>query len=270
MNFKSFLKKLAIVSLIGAGIGILIGISFPFLDGDQIKTVETIFNLILVFAVVGAVIFTSLREIKFVKEIRRLLKILNIDIDVERYMNEIQEAINKTKNKTHKLCLSINMAVGYSAKGEYKKAIDYMLNLNIKDLNSTIKAVYYNNLAYFYCEANNLQGAIKAYSQGEKFINKLLKDPYYCATFLNTKGAIEYLIGHLAESEKLFEESKLQQVAGNHLITSANLYLAKIYMKTNRKEKGKLLLDYNMMQKLLPNVEMETRKIFEEMQNINF
>lgn len=264
MNWKSYLKKIAGGAVIVLFIGLFVGIAF-FAQGDLAEIVNKIL-LVIIFVFVSIIISAFLGPTKFNKETRRITKILTEDVDVEGYIRELQQAVNRTRNKTYKLYFSLDLAVGYSSWGEYQRAIDHMLGINIKDTRNIVKALYYNNLAYFYCEAGNVEAAVQTYLCGEQFINKLPENSESSATVLHTKGVIEYLSGHLSESEELLEKSKLQRVVNSHFMTSVNVYLAKIYIQTGRREKAKLLLEYNMMQRLLPNIEMETKKL---MENIN-
>ena len=267
MNMKSFLKKLPIIILMGIGIGFPIGFVSIFATEEQLGIITPVFTLIIVVALILIFAYIILKANKFNKEVFRLLKILYEDIDVENYIKETKNTISKTRNKLYKLHFSLNLAIGYEAIGEYQKAIDNMKVLKINDASWIYKALYYNNLAFFYYEADNLQAAIQTYSDGEKFINKLLENPLHSAAPLHTKGVIEYSKGNLILSEELLEKSKLQVKVNNHLVTSANLFIAKICLQSNRTHKAKLLLDYNLSQKLLPNIMAETKKVVEEMEN---
>lgn len=266
LNMKSFLKKLIIMILTGIVIGVPIGVASALATEEQLRILIPVFTLLIVVAFILIFVHIIRKAVKFNKEASRLLKILYEDIDVVKYINETKEAISRTKNKLYKLHFSLNLSIGYEANGEYQKAIDHMKTLDIKDARWIYKALYYNNLAFFYCETDNLQAAIKTFSDGEKFINKLLKNPIYCAAPIHTKGIIEYLKGNLSLSEELLEKSKLQVKTNLHLVTSVNLYVAKICLKTSRAQKAKLLLDYNLSQKLLPNILAETKKAIEEME----
>jgi tetratricopeptide (TPR) repeat protein len=269
MNMNAFLKRLLIIMLISMGIGFTIGIISAFVTQEQLEVIMPVLTLIIVIVLILIFTYIILKANKFKKEANRLLKILYEDIDVENYIKETKDIISKTKYKFYKLHFSLNLAIGYEALGEYKQAIDNMRVLDINDASCIYKALYYNNLAFFYYEAGNSQAAIQTYSDGEKFINKLLENSSYSAAPLHTKGIIEYSKGNFTISEELLEKSKLQINGNNHLVTSANLYIAKIYLKTSRTSKARLLLDYNLSQKLLPNILAETKKVIQEMENTN-
>jgi tetratricopeptide (TPR) repeat protein len=270
MNMKSFLKELPIIILIGIGIGFPIGLVSAFATDEQLEVITPVLTLIVVAALILIFTYAILKANKFNKEVTRLLMILYEDIDAENYIKETKDVISKTRNKSYKLHFSLNLAIGYDALGEYQEAIDNMRVLDISNARWIYKALYYNNLAFFYYEAGNSQSAIQTYSEGKKFINKLLENPIYSGGPLHTKGIIEYSKGNFASSEELLEKSKLQLNANNHLVTSANLYIAKICLKTNRTAEARLLLDYNLSQKLLPNILAETKEVVEEMKSTNY
>ena len=269
MSMKSFLKKLPLLILIGFVIGVPLGIVSALATEEQLEAIPPIFTLIIVTALILIFTYTILKANKFNKEVNRLLKILYEDVDIEKYIKETKEALSKTRNKLYKLHFSLNLAIGYDALGEYQQAIDNMRALDISDARWIYKALYYNNLSFFYFEAGNSQAAIQTYSEGEKFINKLLENPLHSGGPFHTKGIIEYSKGNFTSSEELLEKSKIQRNASNHLVASANLYIAKICLQNGRISKAKLLLDYNLSQKLLPNILTETKKVVEEMKSNN-
>lgn len=264
MSLVSFLKKLIIFIIIGTVIGAILGYALALLDEDLVDVFE---RWLIIIAVVGYIIFCFYiisKYGKFMKEVNRLVKILYEDLNTEKYIAETKTAVSNTKNKIYKLQLSMNLAIGYNAMGDYRRAIECMEELHVKNANVKLKALYYNNLACFYYDAGNVQEAIRTHSEGERYINRFLKNPFMASTFMHTKAMIEYSKGDLQASEELLERSKRQDKLSNHGAAAVNLYLAKIYMKTDRTQKAKVLLEYNMIQKLLPNIMEETRKLLAE------
>ncbi len=264
MSLISFFKKLVIVVIIGSVLGAILGLALTRFDEEQL---EILVPGLIAIAVVGYILFciyVIVRYFKFSSEVNRLLKILLEDIDVEKYIAETKTAIINTKNKVYKLQLSINLAIGYEANGEYQKAIEHMTEINIKSANVRHKALYYNNLAFFYSEVGDSQKAIQIYLDGERSINKFSKNPNFSSTFLHTKAIIEYSKGNFQLSEELLEKSRFQGKLSIHGSTSVNLYLAKIYIKTDRIQKAIVLLEYNMIQKLMPNIMEESKRLLAE------
>ncbi|HEY5584596.1 MAG TPA: hypothetical protein VIK78_08895 [Ruminiclostridium sp.] len=269
MNMKLFLKRLSIAILIGIGLGVPIGLVATLFTEEQLEIIIPIFALIIVTVLIWMFTYTILKFIKFNKEVIRLLKILYEETNAEKYIIETKATISKTKNKLYKLHFSLNLAAGYEANGDYQKAIDHIKGLNINNASGIYKALYYNNLAFFYFETDDFQSAIQTFLEGEKFTSKRIENSNFSGALLHTKGIIEYAKGNLTSSEELLERSKLQVNANNHLVTSANLYLAKICLQTSRIQKARLLLDYNLLQKLLPNILSETKKVLAEMESTN-
>lgn len=230
-------------------------------------------HVLIVTPIISLIIFalflridTMIKSVKNSKETKRLRKILNEDMDVERFIREFEEAISRTNNITIKKQLAISLGVGYSINGEYQRAIDMMKNIKLEGLDYRKKALYYNNLACLYCEIGNVEAAIQTYSDGEKYIDKMSKKYGIMGSFLNTRGAIEYLKGNIEISEELLEKSKLSLGLEVRGLEDTNLYLAKIYLKTNRIEKAKIILDYTLLQKLYPETLRKTLKVVEEME----
>jgi tetratricopeptide (TPR) repeat protein len=264
LSLKSFLIRVVIALAIGSAAGAVVGYVLAVVPEEQFTVLLTVLIIIAAAVLVLFCFYIFSRYFKYSKELKRLTKLLYEDIDVERYIEETKAAIAGTKNKIYKMNFTINLAAGYEAKGDYKKAIELMKDIKIAGANSVYKAFYYNNLAYFYLDVGHLQEALQAYSEGEHYINRFSKNPLFISTFKHTKAVIEYYKGNLQLSEELLEQAKLQGKASNHAATAINLYLAKIYIKTGRLQQAKVLLDYNMSQKLLPNIMEDTQLLMEE------
>jgi hypothetical protein len=256
--------KMVIAVVIGSAAGAVIGIVLAFVPEDMFTVLLTALIIIAAAGFILLCFYVFSRYFKFSKELKRLTNILYEDIDPERFIEETKAAIAITKNKIYRLNLTINLAAGYEALGDSKKAIELMKEIDITVANSVYKALYYNNLAYFYLDTAHVHEAIQTYSEGERYISRLSKNPLFSTTFSHTKAVIEYYKGNLQLSEELLEKAKLQGKASLHAATAIDLYLAKIYIKTGRLQKAKVLLDYIMAQKLLPNIMNDTKILMEE------
>ena len=264
LSLKSFLVKMVIAVVIGSAAGAVIGLVLAFVSEEMFAVLLTALIIIAAAGFILLCYYVFSRYFKFSKELKRLTNILYEDIDAERFIEETKVAIAITKNKIYRLNFTINLAAGYEALGDSQKAIELMKEINITGANSVYKALYYNNMAYFYLDTAHVHEAIKTYSEGERYISRLSKNPLFSTTFLHTKAVIEYYKGNLQLSEELLEKVKLQGKASHHAATAIDLYLAKIYIKTGRLQKAKVLLDYNMAQKLLPNIMNDTKILMEE------
>ena len=73
MNMKSFLKKLPIMILIGVVIGFSIGIVSAFATEEQLEVITPVFIITMVVALILIFTYIILKDIKFNKEVNRLL-----------------------------------------------------------------------------------------------------------------------------------------------------------------------------------------------------
>ena len=73
MNMKSFLKKLPIIILIGVVIGFPIGIVSAFATEKQLEVITPVFIITMVVALILIFTYIILKDIKFNKEVNRLL-----------------------------------------------------------------------------------------------------------------------------------------------------------------------------------------------------
>jgi tetratricopeptide (TPR) repeat protein len=127
------------------------------------------------------------------KKLRSNMKFLYEEIDLSQYITKMNELINKTYNNLLHKYMSINLAIGYNANGEPGKAIKLLESINLKGFTRIDKVIYYNNLADYYLNENNLSKAMEVFSQGEKYIKKLPDDSYVNAYLMLTKAIIYYL-----------------------------------------------------------------------------
>lgn len=256
MNKYRFIALLLLAPFIAVLILVLTNITYEQAN----KLGDIVLLIILIFS-----IFIYHRHKNILKELSNTVRILYEDVNLPQYITKMQYLMAKTSNDTLKKYMLIDLALGYNANGETKKAIEIMESMNIKGLIHLNKAIYYNNLVYYYLNINNISKAMEVYSLGDVYFKRLSIESPISANLLFTKALITYFQGNLEDSEQLMEKAKMQRGNSIHLLTEINLYLAKIYSQSGRIEKAKLLLDYNMAQKLYPIYYFKTKTMLEEL-----
>lgn len=224
------------------------------------------FNILILIALIIGLFIGLIKKKKNIEQSEYLKKILYEDMDIERYIDEIQALINKYKNRNKQIqsYYYTYLTLGYAAKGEFRECIDIYENKIIYRDKAKFKAILYNNLTYYYCEIEDLENAIRTFNESEKYFNMYLNDPRLKGSFLRTLGLIEYLKGNLVKAEELLEKAKVQKIDANlkqHYIAGINIYLAKIFIKTDRIKNARILIDYNLSQKLLPYQSLITNEV---------
>ncbi len=157
---------------IGAPVGLGLGISFfylIFLGGGYLQMLGIVLFLALA---VGLALFYGIRSVRGRKLADTLLDILYKEADPEKFVRESEKAIAKTRNRAVKETLSLNLAVGYEAMGEYGEAIRVMDAMDMSAADKISRAMYYSNLAAFCAENGQLVRAEAAYTKGQPLFEK--------------------------------------------------------------------------------------------------
>ncbi len=241
-----------VVSLIvGAPIGITIGVSFfylIFLTEGKLQLLGTVLFLALF---IGIVLFYGIRSVKCRKLVDALLDILYKEVNPEKFVAESEKAIRKTKNRAVKGTLSLNLAVGYEALGEYKKAIDIMENLDISASDKISKAMYYSNAAAFYAENGQSVRAHEAYTKGQPLFEKA-GESISLAHVRFSRALLYYVNEQYEEALEAFENARSRGFADRHSLTRLQLFEARSLVKLGKGKEAKSVYGKILQKKTYP------------------
>ncbi len=243
-------------------ISVLLGVFGGFASSNH----SFFYIILILITLFGIAIFLLLfiRTLKVSNFLNILQKNLHKDLDLDKYISELEMLLTKSSNNLLRKYSIIFLSEGYEMKGNYEKSIELLKNIYINGESSLFKATYFNNLSYYYCEIGDVENALKAYKEGEKYINKFIQNPRLSIPFIDTKGVVEFLKGNLKEAEVLLDKVKTLPNTTNHLTAGANIYLAKIYIASDRIDEARELMEYNLSQLLFPNVMIKTKNIIAE------
>lgn len=215
------------------------------------KPLELIlFVVIVVIAITIALIYTN----KAVKRIQELSMRLNGNENVREAITEIEELINKCKNKRTKTVLMINLTAAYINLGENETAMKLLTNYEpeydkgpIGDLNQII---YLNNL----CEISIREGIFNLAEENMKVIKKLMSnDKFNDYQKTLVEKIYSDLVVELTLATDMTKEYKALEVYYRNRfnttedISSKVFYMSqlkKIYKKMKDKKKEKEANDY--------------------------
>lgn len=220
-------------------------------------------GIVAVLITLGFLYYYFYKVREFTKKMTVLLIILMEDKDIERFLDESNALLSKMFFDHIRYIILLIQASAYNNKGEFTKAIEINEAIDYKRLTSYNKAIYFLNLALYYCNLEDIDNANKVYKKGEKYINKLYKDKYQCASVYHLNAIFEYLKGNLDESERILEITKRKYV-NIDLLTCINNDLAEIYIQTGRKEKSRILLEFNLTQNMFPCAKAKTDSLLNE------
>ena len=229
------------------------GIVMDVLDWIFSDALRSLLCFFLVFVLVEGIVFAI--NLRFALKREKLLRILMEQLEPERFIQETQKWLSRLVLQAHIHTLRSDLAHAYFLQGQYDAAIRILWEIQPPRSNRMNKMLYYNNLTCYYLAVGDLKSAAACFQDGEKYIEKTLQSqslfcrPYHSNLF-DTKAQLLYHQGELQESEKLFLQA--QQLGDSNRTASCDLYLARIYIQTNRAEQAKILVDSVLMHPNFP------------------
>ncbi len=183
----------------------------------------------------------------------RKINVLLFDkLDLDSYIKEVNNAMNKTKNK-NKLCRCyINKAVGMYYKGESLSSLEWMKEIKVKmpkQMNVyDIKCTYTLTLFKILLKIGYNEKVESIYKEKEDLINKLANSGEYSNDARFVKALYLKKINKLHESKDLFEA--LDKEKKTKLETIATKFeLAMVYTLLDRGEEAEKLFEEILDQK---------------------
>ncbi len=198
-------------------------------------------NIILLFLLIIGVYL--LFFIPIYLKTKKLVKMLNVDNDVEGFLTEIDKEIDKTKNKKYMNYLMINKSAGLSALGKYKEAVNLLKLVDLKELPKLYIVQYYNNLLYCLLMSEKLDEAEGVFKSTESLLSDYLKQKSLKKAIKSTLATYEFYKGDISKSQKMFEELLFEEDLILYQSISINYFLALIYLQGNEKIKAKEKLE---------------------------
>ncbi len=160
----------------------------------------------LVFVLVEGIVFAI--NLRFALKREKLLRILMIQLEPERFIQEAQKWLFRLVLQPHIHTLRSDLAHAYFLR-QYDAAIRILWEIQPPRSKRINKMLYYNNLTCYYLAVGDLKSAAACFQDGEEYIEKNLQNqslfcrPYH-SNLLNTKAQLLYHQGELQQSEKLF------------------------------------------------------------------
>ncbi len=226
--------------MIGIPICLAVGVSVVLLIYNMEGTARILSIAALLVLSVAVLIVYATRSSKANKLVDRLLDILYKEVNPEKFIRESEAALEKTRNRALRNTLSLNLAVGYDAAGQFDEAIHVMKEINIGSADKASKAMFYNNAASFYAEKGAWAEGQEAYTLGQPFFEKAGKD-IPIAYIRLTRGLLYYAEGKYEEALETLENARGRGFEDRHTMTKLQLFEARTYAAMgNAKEARKM------------------------------
>ena len=262
MNDK--LRQLLSVA-IGIPIFFAIGASLILLvlQLDGMMRVWGFLALFLLSVVV--LVMHSAKNRKADRLVESLLDILQKEVNPEKFIAESEKALKNTKNRALRSTLSLNLAVGYEAIGDYDSAIRIMKEIPIMTADKLSKAMFYNNAAAFYAEKGAVDEGLEAYGLGKSHFMKAGKD-IPSAYLTLTKGLLAYAEERYDEAIELFENARSKGFDDRHTLTKLQLFYGRALLKAGNAKDAKVVFLKIIQKKTYPFLLKSAKEELEKLQ----
>ncbi len=155
------------------------------------------------------------------------------------YSQELFDLLNRRiKKSKSKLNLALNQLTLASFLESAKRVDEALEVMNKIDFNSTsgiIRAEYFNCYAWLFISKGDNENALRVLNDGQSILQSYRYHKIMGAAIAHTLGVYEYLIENYYNAERILLEAKSKSRFDTS-ITSCDLFLCLIYLKTNRKE----------------------------------
>ena len=224
-----------------------------------------IWGFLALFAIsLVILILNSAKNRKANRLVASLLDILQKEVKPEKFIEESEKALEGTKNRALRSTLSLNLAVGYEAVGDYDSAIRIMKEIPIGTADKLSKAMFYNNAAAFYAEKGAVEEGLEAYVLGQPHFMKAGKDiPISYLTL--TKGLLAFAEEKYEEAVELFENARSKGFDDRHSLTKLQLFYGRALAAMGRTKEARNMFSKVIQKKTYPFLLESAKKELEKL-----
>ncbi|OJU18615.1 MAG: hypothetical protein BGN88_00565 [Clostridiales bacterium 43-6] len=234
-------KRNNIIFFIIGAIGFLAGMLGSFLSDKYNSNVMGFYFIVIVIFGVCYFIYYSL-ALQANQKYDDLYAILVNDQNTDFFIEKSEELLSKVKIKKLYQMHEIQLARGYDHAGNVSKAIGRLTRMNVKQLSCRYRGIYYSDLVLYYLKNQNQDTAKKIYEENKAIIQRRMSDPDTAANVIHTVAVMEYINGNTEESIRLLRQA-MTQFENQGVIASVKLWLAGIYVETDKYEEAQILID---------------------------
>lgn len=132
---------------------------------------------------------------KFNNKVRKLTPMLMDEHDFEGYLTAYQKVIQETTDTGLKEVSRMNSTVAYIYMGEYEKANEILLSVNVAELVSTNKGMLYNNIAYNYFMSGEISKGCEVMEEHKREMDRCLRYDMVKPNVFTTFGLWRFQVG---------------------------------------------------------------------------
>lgn len=215
--------RLAIAFTLGIGLGI-----FKNKVGLNQNELIMFFSLVIVILFLPDII--KGKQIK--KRYKSILQILHVEKEPTRFIHELETLINDVDDLKTRNSLNMTLAAGYCENGEYDKAHQLIMSLNLKNFSDLGRVIYYINMFAVTYNLGDEDKAATILDDNMDLIKQYENHPQIGGAI-----AANFVYRYLAENNLIQAEHYLKKAEKFH--NSGNLNDAIEYLKANILVKNK-------------------------------
>lgn len=220
-----------------AGFSVMMGVWIFY--GGVVKADK--FILAFEISFLAAVLFFALKAlIKICAEIKReksLAGLLHEKGYCDEYFNRLRKLADKASGDDN-VYGRITLAGELSDGGRPLEAVEVMKNTDVSGASEELLAEYYNAYLYILLVNGYFDDAEIVYGAGMRYLEKFSLKRSNGGTILHTLGVLELARENYSKAENLFIRAKANASSQN-VENSCNMYLALVYLRTDRKDYAK-------------------------------
>lgn len=158
--------------------------------------------------IVGAVIINCIYQIKFVKKLNKITKLITEDDNIDLFFEKIEKLLTKCKSNYNRSLLLINLSYGYAKKEQYAKGLEVLESIEPKRVKGINKIIFYLNMSCFHFHLGNYEDVISITEKNSKEFSKFKNNPHLGWNIASNNIYFYIAKGEFEEAKKLIEEAK--------------------------------------------------------------
>ena len=188
--------------------------------------------------------------------------------DIDNYIIGMKKLLNETEDKYLKSMLTINMAIGYTLKGEFEQANAYLECIDVNSIDKRSQMLLYNNVTLNIFWAGETKKACVIMESHKDFLKEGLKLPYFKNSFGETFALWSFALGKREQGFTYLENIIKEETTKSMEKQSAQVLWAKEKIADNEITEAEKLLKYIFDNTQIPYIKKEAENILQKLNQL--
>ncbi|MEY8320847.1 hypothetical protein AAK894_07140 [Lachnospiraceae bacterium 46-61] len=263
MNFKNAIIRILFFGILLSILMMIVGKIF-----DLSKT--TLFMTLIISYIIFIIIMIPYQMRKG-NLLTHKIEVLSHQLqkgDIENYIIGMKKLLNEIENNYLKSILTINMAIGYTLKGEFEQANLYLECIDIESIDKRSQMILYHNIALNAFWAGETKKACIIMESHKDVLKVGLESPYFKNSFRETFALWSFAIGKREQGFTYLENIINEETAKSLEKQSAQVLWAKEKIADNEITEAENLLKYIFDNTKIPYIKDEAKNILQKLNKL--